>query len=97
MTTQSSPLDAEAVYDDNNISITADEARYISKTYLGEKISKAIRKAAESPTTTELIYENIGQERITQGIVDELRRKGFTVEEQRANEYFLEGGWWIKW
>lgn len=83
--------------DDNTITVTADEARYISKTYLGKKISKAIRNAAKSPTVTELVYENVGQEKITPSIVDELRRKGFIVEEQRANEYFPEGGWRIKW
>jgi len=34
---------------DENITITADEARYISKTCLGKKISKAIRKQAKIP------------------------------------------------
>lgn len=89
--------DPPSVKEDDTITITADEARYISKTYLGQKISKAIRNAANSPTVTELVYENVGQEKITPSIVDELRRKGFIVEQQRANEYFPEGGWRIKW
>ena len=81
---------------DENITITADEARYISKTCLGKKISKAIRKQAKIPAG-KLLYENYGQEKISKPLVDELCKKGFVVEEQRANEYFPEGGWWIKW